>query len=92
MSIRVDLHRIAAGGSIRVTVNGGQPTYLTEAEVQERLESIPALPETVEQIVANLTTERGEHALNFPGRSPETEDFLREMWTGAATPSERTHR
>lgn len=90
MNVRVDLHRIAAGGSIRVIIDGGPPSYLTEAELRERLRQVARSPEEIEKIVADLSAGRGEHRLNISNPSPELAASLVESFTGAPRPAERS--
>jgi hypothetical protein len=87
--VRVELHRIALGGSIRVKIDGGEPTYLTEAELRDRLAKIPTPAEKIEEIVASLSAGRGEHRLSFDNPSPDMTSFLARNFTGAKKPVER---
>lgn len=88
-AVKVLLHRIAPGGSIRVTVDGGAATYLTEKEVRERLAETGGIDATrIDSVIADLSAGRGEHALSFENPGPEIEDYFRKRWTGAPKPEE----
>ncbi len=64
--IEVALHRVAVGGSIRVVINGGRPSYLSEREVRDRLNGQPRLDaERMDDIVRNLNRNGGEHTLEW---------------------------
>ena len=88
-NIEVALHRVAVGGSIRVVIDGGRPTYLTEREVRDRLSGQPRLDaERLEDIVRKLNTGDGEHTLRYGKPSLRHGDDLRALWAGADRPAE----
>ena len=87
--IEVALHRISVGGSIRVVVNGGRPTYLSEQEVRDRLSRQPRLDaERLDDIVRSLNTGGGEHTLRYGNPNSEYGDDLRTLWAGSDRPAE----
>src|SRR5262249_24515274 len=88
-SVRVELHRIEAGGSVRSVVNGGAPTYFTETELRENLRGVPISPEDVEKILSDLSAGRGEHRLSFDNASPVFAESLILNFTGAERPVEK---
>ncbi len=86
--IEVALHRVAVGGSIRVVINGGRPSYLSEPEVRDRLSRQPRLDaERLEDIVRNLNTGDREHTLRYGNPNPERGADLRTLWAGADQPA-----
>ena len=87
--IEVALHRVAVGGSIRVVVNGGRPSYLTDREVRDRLNGQPRLDaERMDDIVRNLNRNGGEHLLRYGRPSKQHGDDIKNLWAGADQPAE----
>ena len=65
-TFQVLLHRMALGGSVRVTprVNAwSEDVVLTDAQLRKRLSLIPR--EETDKIFSNLSRGRGEHRLSF---------------------------
>jgi len=87
--IEVALHRVAVGGSIRVVVNGGRPSYLSDREVRDRLNGQPRLDaERMDDIVRNLNRNGGEHTLRYGQPSKQHGNDIKNLWAGADQPAE----